>query len=91
MRDELLGRPVTDVDVAVAGDPEAAARALAQAAPAAPSSRSRSASAPGGRSTGGPGCTYDVSALQGDTIEADLARRDFSVNAMARPVARRRR
>ena len=30
VRDELLGRPVTDVDVAVAGDPESAARALAR-------------------------------------------------------------
>ena len=29
LRDELLGRPVRDVDVAVAGDPERAARALA--------------------------------------------------------------
>ena len=29
VRDELLGRPVTDVDLAVAGDPERAARAVA--------------------------------------------------------------
>ena len=30
LRDELLGRPVRDVDVAVAGDPKRAARALAR-------------------------------------------------------------
>ena len=30
VRDELLGRPVADVDVAVAGDPQTAARALAR-------------------------------------------------------------
>ena len=30
LRDELLGRPVRDVDVAVAGDPARAARALAE-------------------------------------------------------------
>jgi tRNA nucleotidyltransferase/poly(A) polymerase len=29
LRDELLGRRVTDVDVAVPGDPQAPARALA--------------------------------------------------------------
>jgi poly(A) polymerase len=29
---------------------------------------------------------FDVSPLQGDTIEADLAQRDFTVNAMARAV-----
>ena len=54
---------------------------------AAPCSRCPSGSAPGGRSTATPACSYDVSALQGETIEADLSRRDFSVNAMARPVA----
>ena len=31
VRDELLGRPVRDVDLALAGDPEAAARAVAKA------------------------------------------------------------
>jgi tRNA nucleotidyltransferase/poly(A) polymerase len=30
LRDELLGRPVRDVDVAVVGDPARAARALAE-------------------------------------------------------------
>ena len=29
---------------------------------------------------------YDFAPLQGETIEADLAKRDFTVNAMARPI-----
>ena len=86
MRDELLGRPVTDVDVAVAGDAEAGRPRAGPQRSAARCSRCPSASAPGARSTATPGCTYDVSALQGETIEEDLARRDFSVNAMARPL-----
>jgi putative nucleotidyltransferase with HDIG domain len=86
VRDELLGRVVTDVDVAVAGDPESAARALAAAleGPVFPLSERFGAWRALDR---GSGRSYDVSALQGDSIEADLARRDFSVNAMARPVA----
>ena len=33
------------------------------------------------------GRIFDVSPLQGETIEEDLAQRDFTVNAMARPLA----
>ena len=86
VRDELLDREVTDVDVAVAGDPEQAARALARAVrgPVFRLSERFGAWRALDRSAG---LTYDVSALQGETIDADLARRDFSVNAMARPVA----
>ena len=36
------------------------------------------------------GRVYDFAPLQGDTIEEDLAQRDFSVNAMARPLDGRR-
>ena len=86
VRDELLGRPVTDVDVAVAGDPEAAARALARQLRG-PVFRLSERFGAWRALDRRAGRTYDVSALQGDTIEADLARRDFSVNAMARPVA----
>jgi putative nucleotidyltransferase with HDIG domain len=84
VRDELLGRPLRDVDLAVEGDVEPAARAI-------------------GKAVGGPvfrlsetfgawriverDRVYDVSPIQGATIEEDLARRDFTVNAMARPLA----
>ena len=86
VRDALLGRPVTDVDLAVAGDPERAARAVAAAVrgPAFALSDSfgtwRTLDRRGG-------WICDVSPLQGDTIEADLGMRDFTVNAMAVPLA----
>jgi poly(A) polymerase len=85
VRDELLGRPTTDVDLAVAGDPEPAARAVAKAVggPVFPLSEAfgawRVIERAGGR-------VYDLSPLQGATIEDDLSRRDFTVNAMARPL-----
>ena len=85
VRDELLGRPVTDVDVAIAGDAESAARAVARAVggPVFPLSERFGAWRAIDR---GAGRTYDLSELQGETIEEDLARRDFTVNAMARPL-----
>jgi poly(A) polymerase len=86
VRDELLGRPVADVDLAVAGDPRAAARAVA-----------RTAGGPAFELSGafgawrviGPGRRWqvDVAALQGGSLDEDLARRDFTINAMARPLA----
>ena len=86
VRDELLGRDVTDVDVAVAGDPEQAARSLARTVRG-PVFRLSERFGAWRALDRRAGLTYDVSALQGETIEADLARRDFSVNAMARAVA----
>ena len=85
VRDELLGRPVTDVDVAVAGEAEDAARAVARAVrgPVFPLSERFGAWRAIDRESGR---TYDVSELQGATIEEDLSRRDFTVNAMARPL-----
>jgi tRNA nucleotidyltransferase/poly(A) polymerase len=86
VRDALLGRPLRDVDVAVAGSAEQAARAVARAArgPAFPLSEEFGAwraIAPG------DGWVCDVSPLQGAGIEDDLAQRDFAVNAMAVPVS----
>ena len=84
LRDELLGRPVRDVDIAVAGDPERAARETAAELRGPVFQLSGTFGAwrvidrRGGR-------VFDFSPLQGDTIEDDLARRDFTVNAMARP------
>jgi poly(A) polymerase len=85
VRDELLGRPITDVDLAVAGDPEPAARALARAldGPVFPLSEAFGAWRLIERSSGR---VYDLSPLQGATIEEDLSLRDFTVNAMARPL-----
>ena len=87
IRDELLGRPLEDVDLAVAGDPKPVARRLADEVrgPVFPLSEEfgawRVLDRRGGR-------VYDLSPLQGETIEADLAQRDFSVNAMALPLDR---
>jgi len=86
LRDALLGRPVVDVDVAVAGEEERAARRIAAAAggPAFPLSerfdtwRALSAARE---------WHVDVTSLRGEDIEQDLGHRDFTVNAMALPLA----
>jgi poly(A) polymerase len=85
LRDALLGRPVVDVDLAVAGEEKAIARRIADVAggPAFPLSerfdtwRAESAD----RSW-----HVDVTSLRGESIEADLAHRDFAVNAIAQPL-----
>ncbi len=85
IRDELLGRPIVDVDVATA-DPEAAARAWAERTGGAlvQLSERHGAWRVGFRG----GHTVDFAPLRG-TIEDDLATRDFTVNAIARPLGSR--
>ncbi len=86
VRDALLGRSLADIDLAVPGDAEAAA-AVASRALGGPRfalseefgawrvlSRDRAVAS-------------DISPLQGATIEQDLARRDFALNAVAIPLA----
>jgi poly(A) polymerase len=86
VRDALLGRPLVDVDLAVAGDPEPAARAIARAL-GGPRFRLSEAFGAWRALDRERTVAVDVSPLQGDTIEDDLARRDFTVNAVAVPLA----
>ena len=86
VRDALLGRPLVDVDLAVAGDAKGVARRAAQAlgGPSFPLSDAFGAWRALDRERA---VACDVSPLQGETIEADLARRDFTINAIAVPLA----
>jgi putative nucleotidyltransferase with HDIG domain len=87
VRDGLLGRePITDIDVAVPGDPREAARAVARA--------TRGAAFPLSEAFGawrvvGPGQAWqlDVVALRDGDLRTDLGARDFTINAMAAPLA----
>ena len=84
LRDALLERPVADVDLAVAGDPAPVARKVA-AALGAPVFRLSEAFG-AWRVVSPDGWICDVSPLQGERIEDDLARRDFTINALAAPL-----
>jgi poly(A) polymerase len=86
VRDRLLGRPTADFDVAVAGDVELAARALARAARAAVFPLSEEFGAWRVVARGGA-WQADLAPLLGETIEQDLAQRDFTINAIAEPLA----
>ncbi|HEX6702196.1 MAG TPA: hypothetical protein VF101_15820 [Gaiellaceae bacterium] len=82
VRDELLGRPIVDLDVALA-EPERAARRFARASGGAPFPLSERHGAwrvalDGGR-------TVDFTPLRGP-LEDDLATRDFTINAIAIPI-----
>jgi poly(A) polymerase len=86
VRDRLLGRPTDDVDVALAGDPRRAARAIAKATGGA---AFRLSGAFGAWRVVGPGHSWhvDLVPLRDADIAADLAARDFTINAMAQPLA----
>jgi len=83
LRDELLGREVTDIDIAVEGDPQAAAREVAKEVRG-PVFRLSEAFGAWRVVDRRSGRVYDFAPLQGATIEDDLRKRDFTVNAMAR-------
>ncbi len=85
IRDAALEREVTDLDLAVAGDPGAAARAIA----AALDEHAFELSAEFGtwRIVAPHRFQVDVTALRGGGIEADLAERDFTIGAVAAPLA----
>jgi putative nucleotidyltransferase with HDIG domain len=85
VRDRLLGRETDDVDVVVAGDPRPAARRMAKATGGASFQLS---GAFGTWRVVGPGHAWhaDLVTLRDGDIEADLAQRDFTINAMAEPL-----
>lgn len=85
VRDRLLGRSTRDFDLAVAGDPKVLARKVAVHAGGHPFELS---GAFGAWRVVSRDRTWhvDLSALQGETIEQDLAQRDLTVNAMAEPL-----
>ena len=85
LRDALLGRPVADVDVAIGGDPAAAAAGLARVHRA--SRFPLSAAFGAWRLSGGTlPFQVDITPIQGGSLAGDLALRDLTVNAMALPV-----
>jgi poly(A) polymerase len=85
LRDALLERPLEDVDLAVAGEPEPVARAIARGAGAAafPLSEQFAAWRVAERSGA---WQIDVSPLHGPGIKTDLGFRDFTINAIAAPL-----
>jgi poly(A) polymerase len=86
VRDAALGRDVVDLDLAVAGDPAAAAKAVAREGKG--HSFELSAEFATWRAVSADGSwQIDVTALRGETIEADLAERDFTIGAVAVPIS----
>jgi poly(A) polymerase len=89
VRDRLLGRPTADLDVVIDGDPEAAARALARAA-----GRGQAASFALSEGFGAwrvvardGSWQIDVERMRGESLHDDLRLRDFTINAIAEPLA----
>ena len=86
VRDALLRRPTTDLDIVVEGDAASAARALARAAGGPVFELSDEF---GSWRVMARDRTWqaDLSPMRGGSLEADLALRDFTVNAIAEPLA----
>jgi poly(A) polymerase len=86
VRDAALERQVADLDLAIAGDPGTAARAIA----AELGEHAFELSAEFGTwrvVSHGTGWQVDATAMRGDDLAADLAERDFTVGAVAVPLA----
>jgi poly(A) polymerase len=87
VRDRELGRATVDVDVVIDGDAQRAARAIASAAKGAfcfSLSDDFGAWRVQSRDTA---WRIDVEPLRGGSLEEDLGLRDFTVNAIAQPIA----
>jgi poly(A) polymerase len=85
-RDRLLGRPTADVDVVVDSDPAEAARAIARTARGAACFALSQEFGSWRVVAREHAWQVDVEPLRGQTIEADLELRDFTVNAIAEPI-----
>jgi putative nucleotidyltransferase with HDIG domain len=86
VRDVLLGEPVSDADLAVErGREEAAARAIAKVAGGS-AFRLSEEHATWRAIASTDGWHVDVVALRAEDIDQDLRARDFTVNAIARPL-----
>lgn len=86
VRDAVLGREVSDLDLAVSGDAGAAARAIA--AEIGEHAFELSAEFQTWRVVARSGGWHiDLTALRGETIESDLGERDFTIGAVAVPLA----
>jgi poly(A) polymerase len=86
VRDAALGREVVDIDVVVADDQRGAARAIGRAA-GGPSFELSAEFATWRAMAADDAWHADVTRLRGAGIEEDLALRDFTVNAIAVPLA----
>jgi len=90
VRDRQMGRPILDVDVVLDGDPREAARAIAASARAAGAHAACFALSEefGAWRVAAPGGAWqiDVEGMRGGSLAADLALRDFTVNAIAEPL-----
>lgn len=90
VRDRALARALADLDVVVDGDPGEAAKAVAQAAKTAGEKAACFALSEefgAWRVVAREGAwQVDVETLRGGSIDADLALRDFTVNAIAEPL-----
>lgn len=87
IRDRALGRTTGDLDVVVDGDPAEAARAVARAAGRAACFALSEEFGAWRVSARDSSWQVDVEPLRGGSLDADLALRDFTVNAIAEPVA----
>ena len=86
VRDAALGREVNDLDLAVSGEPGPVAKGIGRGL----GEHAFELSAEFGTwrvTAPAKGWQVDVTRLRGDSIEADLGERDFTIGAMAIPLA----